>query len=32
MGRGFRLEELAVNVGRGEDQIAALNPIRPHHF
>ena len=39
MGRGFRLEELAMNVGRGEDQPkraresgAALNPIRPRYF
>ena len=39
MGRGFRLEGLAKNVGRGEDQPkracesgAALNPIRPRYF
>jgi len=32
MGRGFRLKGLAVNVGRGEDQTAALNQIRPRHF
>ena len=39
MGKAFKLERLAMNVGRGEDQTkraresgAALNPVRPRQF